>query len=338
MLRMPNALQWDGARGHYEVHYLTLTDPATGVGAWIRYTMLAPLRDRDEPASSALWFLAMDPRPSPAVIFARKQTFPIDQLSAEAEPFRLRIADATLSDSGIAGTVPDASWDLRWTPSTRAYEHVHPILRRARVANTMLVLPHADLSIDGEITFGTERIDVAGARGAQAHLWGTKHAQAWAWVHCNDFATLDGAPVPGAFVDGVSVIVPRFGRELGPSTPVVGRIGGQDFRSTSPVRVMANASTFALSGWRFEAVHGARKLIGEVEADRDQLAGVTYHDPDGTRAYCYNSETASMRLHIYQRARTAGRWAHHHTLVARGRAHFEYAGRAPVPGVELLIG
>ena len=38
-----NAMQWDGEPGHYEVWYVTFTDPATGVGFWIRYTMVAPL-------------------------------------------------------------------------------------------------------------------------------------------------------------------------------------------------------------------------------------------------------------------------------------------------------
>jgi hypothetical protein len=155
-------------------------------------------------------------------------------------------------------------------------------------------------------------------------------------VHCNDFCTLDGEPVPGAFVDGVSVLVPRLGREVGPSTPVVGRMNGKDFGSTSPLRVFSNASRFALTGWRFEAVDGARKLIGEVDADREQLAGVTYHDPDGELAYCYNSETASMRLHVYERARQVGGWAHRQTLVSHGRTHFEYAQRTPVPELELL--
>jgi hypothetical protein len=148
--------------------------------------------------------------------------------------------------------------------------------------------------------------------------------------------TLDGEPRPGALVDGVSVFVSRLGREVGPNTPVVGRIAGEDFGSTSPLRVIRNHSTFALTGWRFEAVDGRRKLIGEVDADRDQLAGVTYHDPDGELAYCYNSETASIRLHIYERARRVGGWAHRETLVGPGRAHFEYAQRTPIADLALL--
>ena len=36
-------MRWDGSAGHYEVWYLTLTDPAGGVGVWIRLTMVAPL-------------------------------------------------------------------------------------------------------------------------------------------------------------------------------------------------------------------------------------------------------------------------------------------------------
>jgi hypothetical protein len=131
--------------------------------------------------------------------------------------------------------------------------------------------------------------------------------------------------------------VRRAGREVGPLTPVVGRFGEVDFCSTSPLRVLTNWSSYTLTGWRFEAVERARKLIVEVDAARDQLAGVVYHDPDGEHAYCYNTETASIRLHLYDRGRGARRWAHVAALHARGRAHFEYAQRAPVAGMELHL-
>jgi len=332
----PNALRWTGAPGHYEVYYVTLTDAASGVGLWIRYTMLAPLPVAGGAASAALWFLAMDPRPGAAPTTGRKATFPVDRMHAQADPFRLQIDGATLTDSGMTGAFEDVAWDLRWMPSGHCYEHVHPLLRRARVAKTMLLLPHADLTIEGTVELAGERLELSACRGGQAHLWGSKHAGSWAWAHCNDFCTPEGAAAPGEFVDGVSVMVPRLGRELGPSTPVVGRIDGRDFRSISPLRVLTNASTFALTGWRFEAVDGDRKLVGEVDADRDQLAGVTYHDPDGELAYCYNSETATMRLHLYERARQVGGWAHRTTLIAERRAHFEYGQRSPVPDLELL--
>jgi hypothetical protein len=336
VLSAPNALQWDGGPGHYEVYYLTLTDPITGVGLWIRYTMMAPLARSAVQPTAALWFLAMDPREGRTPTFGRKATLPIDQLRAERDPFRLSVGEATLSDTGMKGSFEDASWDLRWTPSGHGYEHVHATLRRAGIAKTVLVLPHADLSIDGTVSFAGEQLPIAGARGGQAHLWGSKHASSWAWVHCNDFRTLEGEPVNDAFVDAVTVFVPRFGREVGPNTPVVGRVAGQDFLSTSPWHVVRNASTFALTGWRFEAVAGRRKLIGEIDADRDQLAGVTYHDPDGDLAYCYNAETASMRLHVYEKARQVGGWVHTRTLVSNGHTHFEYAQRTPVEGMELL--
>ena len=63
---------------------------------------------------------------------------------------------------------------------------------------------------------------------------------------------------------------------------------------------------------------------------------MTYHDPDGERAYCYNSETASMRLQLLERERRGGGWSLRATLTAPGRAHFEYAQRTPIPDLELL--
>jgi hypothetical protein len=322
-----NVLQWDGTPGHYEVYYLSATDPATGIGLWIRYTMVAP---QHAPATCSLWFMAMDPAGD--VHVGRKVSFPIDQLLAEPDPFRLLVGDSELSDRGMAGGFEDIKWELRWEPS-RAYEHVHPLLRRARVAKTVLVLPHADLSIDGTVSFGGRDLTLSGARGGQAHLWGSKHANRWAWVHCNDFAG-----DTGAFVDAVSVFVPRLGREIGPSTPVVGHFLDEDFIANGPLAVVRAPSRFALTSWAFEAVAGKRRIVCEVDAPRPSLVGVTYDDPDGDLAYCYNSEAASMRVSVFDKA-WHGRfpWLLRETLEAPGRAHFEYGQREPVPGLDLLV-
>jgi hypothetical protein len=326
--RGPNTLRWNGRPGHYEVYYLTLTDAATGAGYWIRYTLLAP----DEGAPScALWFLAMDPASG---ITARKQTFPMAQLTAEPDPFRLQIGSGELADGAAAGELDDAAWSLQWNPGRR-YEHVRPALRS--FATTVLCLPHGDVAFSGQIRYGGRTVDLDGARGAQAHLWGSKHAGSWAWARCGDFRISGDERAADTFVDGVSVRVNRFGRELGPFTPVVGRIDGEDFASTWPPRVLTNSSSFGPDRWRFEALSGRRKLIGEVQADTRLLAGVTYVDPDGQPAYCYNTETASMRLGVYERTGGRSAWRLAARLEGEGRAHFEYAQRKPLPGLELHL-
>jgi hypothetical protein len=336
-----NALRWNGRPGHYEVYYLTITDPQTGVGIWIRYTMVAPLAAAGDDAeqseaSCSLWFLAMDPRPDRAATLARKATYGIERLEATREPFSLTIAGATLTDEGMAGSFEDVSWELRWKPAARPYEPVNPVLQRLGVAKTVLVLPHAHVPVEGVVTLpGGESLELAETCGGQAHLWGSKHASSWAWVHCNDFMSEEGQPVD-AFIDGVSVIVPRLGREVGPNTPVVARIDGAEFCSTSPLRILRNDSSFGLEGWRFGATDGALRVVGEVAPVRNQLAGVTYHDPDGELAYCYNTETASMRLEVQERSGRGSGWSTLRTLTSSGRTHYEVGQRQPAAGLELL--
>jgi len=222
-----NALRWEGQPGHYEVWYLSLTDRASGCGVWIRYTMVAP-SDGGQ-ATASLWLMAMEPDGNGAPI-ARKATWPADALTARAEPFELRIADAVLTEGGADGAFEDVAWSLSWAPDPHPAEHVHPLLQRARVAKTVLVLPQPDLAISGSVRWGDRELALDGARGGQAHIWGSKHANRWAWVHCNDLETVTGEPRRGDYVDGVSVFVPRFGRELGPNTPVVGRFAGREMR------------------------------------------------------------------------------------------------------------
>jgi hypothetical protein len=330
MASNPNALQWDGAPGHYEVYYVSLTDRGTGRGFWIRYTMVAPDDDAGAEATCSLWLMAMDPQ-RPGASVGRKTSLPVSDMVAKSEPFELRIGDAVLSDRAMKGGFGDVSWDIAWAPTLPVAEHVHPLLRRARIAKTILLLPHPDVEMTGHVTVAGERTDLRGARGGQAHLWGSKHAARWTWAHCNDFESLDGQPRPDTYFDGVSVFVPRFGRELGPNSPIVGRFGGRDFRSTGPLTVTRNSSRFGLTSWHLEAADGDRRIVADVEADREALVGVTYHDPDGEEAYCYNAETASMQLRVWEGDQLV------EELTAPGRAHFEYAQREPVPRLELQV-
>ena len=98
-----------------------------------------------------------------------------------------------------------------------------------------------------------------------------------------------------------------------------------------------NPSEFDLDGWRFEARTRRRKLAGEVTARREDLVGVTYHDPDGELAYCYNTEVADMRLEVFERAGPFAAGASWTSLRSDGRAHFEYAQREPVEGAALMV-
>ena len=328
-----NVLQWDGGPGHYEVYYLSVTDPRSATGLWIRYTMRSPLTGAGE---CSLWFMAMD---RDGARFARKATYPIEELVAEPDPFRLTLAGADLSDRGMAGGFEDVAWELLWEPSLPAAEHVHPLLRRAGHRQDA---PRARPS-------GPRGLGHGALRRARARP-GRRPRRPGAPVGLQARLALGvGARQRPAQRGGraASGRLPRRRERLRAALRaaswdrarrVVGRFGGDDFRSTSPLHVTRNASRFGLTTWRFEARDGKRKVIGEVDAPRGSLVGVTYHDPDGDLAYCYNSEVASMRLFVWDRT-SRGRfgWTLRDTLVADGNAHFEYAQRAPVDGVELLV-
>jgi hypothetical protein len=332
MGKPPNTLRWDRTPGHYEVYYLSLTDPSSGVGVWIRFTMLAPL-DGSEP-TCALWFLASGPPGGDAPI-ARKQTLPISEMTSTSAPFSIQIGQSRLDDRGVSGAFEDVRFELSWTPRLERYSHVHPLLARAGLAKTQLELPHADLSISGEIVFADRTLTLESARGGQAHLWGSKHATRWAWMHTNDLRTPTGERIQDSFIDAVSVFVERFGRQIGPNTPVLARLQGHDFTSITPRRVLANSSRFGLAGWDLQAQDSRLRLMLRINAPRERMIGVAYTDPDGERAYCYNTEVASLTGSLARRDGSG--WRQISQFQAPGLTHFEYAQRERLADIPLLL-
>lgn len=328
-----NDLRWDGGPGHYEVWFVTLTDRASGVGMWIRFAMHAPL---DGPADCSLWFAAMD---RSGMRFGTRETLPAQALHGDRDPFRLTIGDAELSSRGTAGAFGDVRWELRWAPCATPGLPVHPLVERARLARTMYVIPQPRIAIEGTVSFGGRSFELSGAHGAQAHLWGARHAGSWGWTHAADLETLAGAPAPGDWLDSISIIAPRLGRDVGPTTAVVGRVLGEAFSATSPVQVLRSTASSRLTSYRVSARQRARRLEIEVDAQREALVGVVYDDPDGAVLRCWNSEVADLRCHVWDRTRAASRgWRLRETLVAPGRACFEYAQRDPIAGLPTHIG
>ena len=328
-----NDLRWDGGPGHYEVWFVTLTDRASGVGMWIRFAMHAPL---DGPADCSLWFAAMD---RSGMRFGTRETLPAQALHGDRDPFRLTIGDAELSSRGTAGAFGDVRWELRWAPCATPGLPVHPLVERARLARTMYVIPQPRIAIEGTVSFGGRTVELSGAHGSQAHLWGARHANSWGWAHAADLQTLSGAPAPGDWLDSISIVAPRFGRDVGPNTAVVGRLLGEDFASTSPAQVLRAKASSRPTSYRVSARERTRRVEIEVDASRETLIGVVYEDPDGALLRCWNSEVADLRCHVRDRARgAAGGWRLRETLVAPGRACFEYAQRAPIAGLPTHIG
>jgi hypothetical protein len=231
------------------------------------------------------------------------------------------------------------SWELRWIPGDEPGLPVHPLVERARLARTMYVIPQPRIAIEGSVSFAGRTVELDGAHGAQAHLWGSRHANSWGWAHAADLETLGGAPAPGDWLDSISITAPRFGRDIGPTTSVVGRLLGEPFSATSPAQVLRSKASTRLTSYRVSARRRARRVEIEVDAARDALIGVVYDDPDGDRLHCWNSEVADLRCHVWDRAgRANGGWRLRETLVAPARACFEYAQRAPIAGLAIHIG
>lgn len=326
-----NDLRWTGGPGWYEVHFLELTDSATGTGIWIRQTVHAP---PGEPATCGVWFMAST---SDGGRVVHKDTLPATALESSTDPFRLACGSSELTDRGMAGSAGEASWELRWTPSAAPGIPVDPLLGRARIAKTMLTIPHPDLSISGTVRFGDRELELDGARGEQAHLWGTSHAARWGWLHACELVTLEGAPSPHDWVDVVSVVVPRAGREVGPVTPVVGRLLGDAFVARSPLALLRATSTFGLSSLEVEARTRTRKVVVHAQAPPATQIGVRYDDPDGTDVWCANTALGDARIWVWDRRGGGKGWMLRETLEAKGTAHVEYAQRAPIPGVAVDV-
>lgn len=329
MTAQDNVMVWDHQQaGHYEVWYLTCNHNPTRTGFWIRYVIEAP---RAGEPYGMLWFAAFD-ADDPTRTVALHTRVPITSLKDAAVPFAIQLGGAELRDDRargrLAGAGHDVSWDLAWVPSPRTHRHLPDLIYRTAFADTRALAPNLDVPVRGRIVVDGRRFDLDDMPGGQTHLWGRKHAHAWAWGHCNNFDDRRGVAL-----EALSVVVKKRGVTTPPLTLLALYLDGEAHRLTELRHTLLNRGQFGTARFVFSARSSTIRLAGEFRCRPDDMVLAPYVDPDGEPCFCANSCVAHLELTVRRRSSRFGRFAPPERLVSSAGAHFEVAGREPDPAI-----
>jgi hypothetical protein len=283
-----NRLVWTGAAPHYEVWYCTFNHRATRTGFWIRYTLEAPTH---APAYAQLWF-AVFHADAPEKNFGINRRFPIAALNATPHPFRVAIADAELRHDGMKGALDgdghQVRWDLSWLPATSTHRHLPGIIYDTPFADTRVLSPNLDVPLRGTVSVdGVEHV-LEGDPGGQTHVWGRKHAHAWAWAHCNAFSGHRGA----AF-EALTAQLKKRGRVLPPLTVAGLYLDGERLGFTDLADTLWNRGRMSTGYYQFRAQGLRARIEGEYRCRPEDMILTEYADPDGEPSFCANTAAGS---------------------------------------------
>jgi hypothetical protein len=254
-----NALRWDGRPGHFEVWYLVVAGRF-----WLRYTIRVPT-DPDAEGEAELWLASFYGRPS-----ARKATFPLDALRVPGEGWPLELGPGRLDDTQATGEVEGAGWELQLMGVEQPFWHAPAVARALHVSPTQVVVTRPELLVSGTVEVDGKRHTLVTVPACQAHLWGTRHADRWGWIH---------ASLPeGSWVEAVTAKL----RGL-PQLAFHATERGQG----TPLDLLRTRADLAPGHLRIGPYR--------VEASRDDFVGVTYRDPDRGEVYCYHTERGRLR-------------------------------------------
>jgi hypothetical protein len=322
-----NRLRFSGQAGHYEVYYLTLNQRAERLGVWLRYTLDSPLSGAEN-GYCELWAHVFDGK-APERSVGLKERMPLAQL-ARPEGGILALGKAVLRDGEATGEIirdgRQLAWTLRFSPLAWS-AHLAPFpIRALGLASTNVIYANLDTRFSGSLTVDGRTLTVESAPGCQTHLWGKKHAERWAWGHCNEFDGRDDC-----VIDGVAAWLKKMGRTRGPLTGMFIRYRGEDYCTNAIPNLFRSRAEVAFPAFRFEGGARGHTFRGEFSTTPDRMLQVGYEDPDGEKSYCANTEVGDLKLEVFRGSERID------VLTATGTAHFEFGDRAKRENVRLSV-
>jgi hypothetical protein len=268
------------AAGLYESFYLKACHPDGGLGVWIRYTVHK--RPGAEPKGS-LWFTLFDA----AADGPRAEKVTLPSPSAGGGDW-IRVGEASMRDGAAVGTLGGAGWELHFQSAESPLFHLpRDWMYRTPIPRTKLLSPLPAARFDGSLEVDDRTVAVDGWRGMIGHNWGAQHAERWIWLH-----GMSGD-------DWLDAAIAKL--RLGPvTTPWIANgvlsVAGKRLPLGGPrrgVRVRESPERCEL------VLPGAGvRVRGTVTAERKDVVGWLYADPDGSEHHTTNCSICDMRLTV----------------------------------------
>ena len=309
------------ADGHYESFYLKAAHPREPLALWIRYTVHK--RPGTE-ATGSLWFTLFDARADgPQAV---KQT--LSGPSADEGRY-IAIGQSVFTPTSVRGSAAargrSAAWDLSFESTAEPLFHLPAgWLYRSPLPRTKLLSPHPEARFSGTARIDGRELSLDDWAGMIGHNWGSQHAERWIWLHAS------GLEAEGAGWLDVGIGRVRVG---GRTTPWIAngvlfmegerrRLGGIARTRVTEVRERPDGCGLVLSG-------RGLTVQGSVAADRKDVVGWVYADPDGSEHHTVNCSVADMTLTVSRPGRPPV------TLAADRTATYELGMREHDHGVAL---
>lgn len=322
---MANRPRCRDVQGTYEVWYVTVTQPESRRGFWLRYTTSNPLPGTGHEPHAAVWAAVFD-RDSPARNRAYKAAHPLSA-ARYAEPFAVQVAESRLDLRGCRGEVtgPEGGmrWDLSWT--SHAEPFLIPDLRWLKLVSAANFGAQPALEVSGTIEVDGEQFRLDRAPGGQQHTWGRRHALEWNWGFAGGIAGR------GTFVDGVSTRVRGPGGVALTGTAVGVTLGRHRVALNSLPAMLRQGAAISPAGWDATVSRGGLTAEVSIRPRREDLLGVTYADPAGGNRVCYHTEVADLEVTLSEGGREVA------AARLEGAAAFEYASEHALPGLPPVL-
>lgn len=290
-----NSVMWDGEQeGFFEAFYIQCNDPVSGMAWWLRYSVMIPKKGRGLPYAAVL-AVQFDPSGALGPI-AMKHVYPVNHFHFEKDRFILYIEDGFITNSHATGKIRHGdrslSWDIQWVPSDECFLHYPEFLYGTSFPTTKVTAPHWATTGSGFIRWNDGEFFLEDALIHVGHLWGTSHAKKWAWAHSHGFTENESAVFEGLWA-------PILG-PLGVSVCAF-KIDGVLNRFTSLGWKWPLKKFLRNNEWKFKLNNSKYKIDGLITVDPTHVAGVAYHDPLGSRRFCYNSKIATIRMDVHDK-------------------------------------
>jgi hypothetical protein len=322
MAETDNLPRWGGRPGGFEAWHLTLTEPISGQGVWIRAGLVAP-------ASGSPWgtaaIAAFHPA-NPERTFGIQQRHPANGFTLGGPDRYLRTGDVEVGPGFVRGTIDGGGRNARFDLTFPTGQTSNPLLphmaTRGPLGAAAITSPDAHVPVSGVVTIDGEELALDEAPGSPSHTYGPRRPERWAWARCASFEDEDA--VFEAFTGRV-----RRGRYLTPYlTTVALRWRGRLLRFTK----LRPSRDFSLGFWHIDVADRRYRLTGRVEAPAIALVRTRLEDPDGSERHTHHTAMASCRLALFERR--PGGFDEVAVLESHGLAHAEWVGRTPAAAVE----